>query len=70
MGDDHSGIWAYSNREPQRKGRGAAQMDRLVCNATVNREVELARSIGNKAASKEWGYETAEVECPAREIGG
>jgi hypothetical protein len=45
-------------------------MDRLVCNATVNREVELARSIGNKAASKEWGYETAEVECPAREIGG
>lgn len=45
-----------------RKGRGSAQMDRLVSNATVNREVELLRRIVNKCASKEWGYATAEVD--------
>lgn len=45
-----------------RKGRGSAQMDRLVGNATVNREIELLRRLVNKCASKEWGYATAEVD--------
>lgn len=45
-----------------RKGRGSVQMDRLVSNATVNREIELLRRIVNKAASPEWGYATATVD--------
>lgn len=45
-----------------RKGRGSAPMDRLVSNATVNREVELLRRIVNKAAGPAWGYATASVD--------
>ena len=45
-----------------RKGRGSVAMDRLVSNATVNREIELLRRIVNKCASREWGYATAEVD--------
>jgi integrase len=45
-----------------RKGRGSAAMDRLVGNATVNREVELLRRIVNKAASEAWGYAVGTVD--------
>lgn len=45
-----------------RKGRGSVKMDRLVGNATVNREVQLLRRIMNKATSEEWGYAVGKVE--------
>jgi integrase len=44
-----------------KKGRGSAPMDRLISNATVNREMGLLRRVMNMA-DKDWGLAVGKVE--------